>query len=100
MRLKALALAVTLAAGAALAPQIAAAASLPGATAKSLQTQAGQSSLVEEVRRHRRGWRGRHYDRPRHYGGRCFRIRNYCADRHGVGRGSFYRCLNNLGCGW
>ena len=102
MRLKALAVAVALATGAALSPQIAAAAALPGSAGKAVQSQAAETSLKQEVQSRRRYWRHRHlrhrhYHRPR-YRGRCARVRRDCAYRFGWGTRSHYRCVVRRGC--
>lgn len=79
MRLKTLALAAVLAAGAALAPHVASANVLP--PAKAAQSVAGtDSSMVQEASR------------------RCWFWRNECAARWGWGNWRFRRCLWRHGC--
>lgn len=102
MRFKALAIAAAVAVGAALAPQIATAAALPGGAGKAVQSQATESSVKQDVRRRGRHWRHRHWrhrhlHRPRIHS-RCARVRRDCAYRFGWGTRSHYRCVVRRGC--
>lgn len=90
MKLKPFIVAAAIATGAALAPQMASAASLPAASAQ--QSAAPQSSMVEEVGR--RHWHRHH--RP-HFS-RCRIVRHTCADRFGWSSWRFHRCVASRGC--
>lgn len=90
MKLKALIVTAAIAAGAALAPQIASAASLPAAGAH--QSALPENSMLHEVGR--RHWHHRH--RP-HFN-RCRVARHVCADRFGWSTWRFHRCVANRGC--
>ncbi|HEX2842607.1 glycosyl hydrolase family 5 [Hyphomicrobium sp.] len=94
MRLKPLAIAALIAAGASLAPKMASAATaLPvNATHQSTSANAG---MLQEVG-HRHWHRHRHWNRP--FVGRCWKWRNICADRWGWGTWKQQRCLRNHGC--
>ena len=90
MKLKAFIVAATIAAGAALVPQMASAAALPAAGAH--QSAMPESSMLQEVGR--RHWNRHH--RP-HFN-RCRVARHVCADRFGWGSWRFHRCVANRGC--
>ncbi|WP_295558640.1 hypothetical protein [uncultured Hyphomicrobium sp.] len=119
MRLRTLAVGAAMLAATAFAPNLVAAASLPGAVKTGIET----PSMVEQVRHrghrhhghrhhfhrhhhHHHHWRHRHF-RPYLYGygggysygyGRCTRVRHICADRWGWRTRQFYRCVYNRGC--
>lgn len=103
MRLKALAFAAAVAAGAALTPQIATAAAFPSGAAQAIQSHAAENSAVQEVQRRGRHWRHRHWRRHRHMHrprgyGRCAHVRRSCAARFGWGSRGQYRCVVRRGC--
>ena len=102
MRFKALAIAAAVAIGAALSPQIATAAALPGSAGKAVQSHATESSVKQDVHRRGRHWRHRHFrhrhmHRPRIHS-RCAHVRRDCARRFGWGSRSQYRCVVRRGC--
>lgn len=101
MRLKALVFTAAVAAGAALGPQLAAAAALPGGAGQAVQSHATEQTIKQDVRKrrrwHRRHYRHRRYHRPRRYG-RCVRVRRSCAARFGWRTRGYFRCARYRGC--